>query len=294
VTAHQRTVWSISWSKSADVFATGSSDSSVRLWRWNPDDLTLESTHCLEGHTRKTHCVGYSPCGNRVASGGWDKKVRIWSVGGGEPCVLDVAHQVVSVCWIGESENLAVGTKAEDIAMFDGEGQSRILAVGNGQPIALACSPDGTRLAVARLGKTIQILNIAEGKECQGLRSIGSEIVSLAWSPDGKMLATGLQKGWVRVWDVDGAEQLWNCRGHAAEVTCVAWSPSGEFLASASADETLVIWDTKKREQAASFQSLWGELLAVAWRPQIASGEKHHLAISMREHVAMLQFTCEP
>lgn len=49
---------------------------SVKLWRVDVD--SIQNVLILRGHTGPPHCLSLSPDGTRLASGGWDKTIRIW------------------------------------------------------------------------------------------------------------------------------------------------------------------------------------------------------------------------
>jgi WD40 repeat protein len=48
------------------------------VWLWDVGTGSLAGR--LEGHERKVKCLAYSPDGTRLASGGYDQKVRLWDV----------------------------------------------------------------------------------------------------------------------------------------------------------------------------------------------------------------------
>ncbi|CAN5634101.1 hypothetical protein BH11PLA2_BH11PLA2_24960 [soil metagenome] len=54
--------------------ATGSEDSTVRLW----DTVSGQELLTFKGHTSVVKSVVFSPDGHRLFSGGWDKVIRIW------------------------------------------------------------------------------------------------------------------------------------------------------------------------------------------------------------------------
>ncbi len=76
---HREPVSSLAFSPQGQILASGSYDSTVRLWRV-PDGTPL---HTLEGHTGSVHAVAFSPDGTLLASGSEDGTVRLWGVAGG-------------------------------------------------------------------------------------------------------------------------------------------------------------------------------------------------------------------
>jgi WD40 repeat protein len=64
---------SVSWSPDGSKIASGSDDSTVRVW----DSSTGAVLSTLEGHSGAMTSVSWSPDGSKIASGSDDKTVRV-------------------------------------------------------------------------------------------------------------------------------------------------------------------------------------------------------------------------
>lgn len=96
-TSHTSGISSIAFSADSTLLASASDDKTVRIWELDP---TLSLSHralgvlgsqettaqeemairVLKGHLSAVFCVGWSPRGDLVASGGMDETVRVWDV----------------------------------------------------------------------------------------------------------------------------------------------------------------------------------------------------------------------
>jgi hypothetical protein len=104
--------------------------------------------------------------------------------------------------------------------------------------VAVAFSPDGTRLATASYDETARVWDAASGKELAVCQGHTDQVWRVAFSPDGSRLVTASWDKTARVWDAASGKELAACRGHAGEVVSAAFSPDGLRLATASPDRT--------------------------------------------------------
>jgi WD40 repeat protein len=124
--------------------------------------------------------------------------------------------------------------------------------------VALALSADGKSLAVTRTSHTIELLDLASGKQIRPVGKatdaqleqrftddVGTSLrPALAFAHDGKKLACSLGDATIRQFQVDtGAEIPGPSDGHRAPVSTLALSADGKTLVTYSHGDPVHFWD---------------------------------------------------
>lgn len=225
-------------------FASGSEDGRIALWRLGQ----AEPERVLEGHTGPVAGLAVSPDGTTLASAAWDGTARIWPLTGGSARVLEghkgnvnavaflpggglvTAGADASVrIWTAEGQAVATATLPSalsalavtadgEIAAAGADATVRFLArdgsvrgqveLGPAPVIALAPSPDGTRIAAASAGGSVAMIERATRKVLFNLVGPGLPVWSVAWRPDGSELVTGGSDRLVRRWNASNGEPI--------------------------------------------------------------------------------------
>ena len=108
--------------------------------------------------------------------------------------------------------------------------------------LAVAFSPDGTRLASGSTDTTVRLWDTTGDTDSMTLQKHTGPTNVLAFSPDGKMLASGSTDKTVQLWDTTTGEPLATLTGHINGITALAFSPDGRTLVSGSTDGTIRFW----------------------------------------------------
>jgi WD40 repeat protein len=117
------------------------------------------------------------------------------------------------------------------------EGHSRCV-------LAVAFSPDGTKLATGGRDETIRVWDVKDGKQLFNVGGLSTCVAALAFSRDGRMLAwSGRGDGLVSLHDAKTGAPVARLVGHGELVRGIAFAPDGRALATGGADRTIKLWD---------------------------------------------------
>ncbi|RPD71765.1 WD40 repeat-like protein [Lentinus tigrinus ALCF2SS1-7] len=174
------------------------------------------------------------PDGSRIATGGLDAKVRIWST---KP-ILNHASELSgrppkSLC------TLTMHTGPVLVVRWAHSG--RWLASGSDDEIVMIWDLDPT--AKGKVWGSDEV-NVEGWKPLKRLVGHESDVTDVAWSPGDRYLASvGLDSA-VLIWCGYTLERLRKIEQHQGFVKGVCWDPVGEFLATGSDDRSVRIWRT--------------------------------------------------
>jgi WD40 repeat protein len=172
---HQGPLWTVAFSpdgrrlavasgrvpSGAEQAATGQIGE-IRVWDLSGRGPRPQSS--LIGRDSGFISVAFSPDGETLAAGGFERTLKLWRVSSGR-----------------------------EVATLEGH---------EGWIASVAFSPDGTSLATGSHDQTIKLWDASTGGEMATLRGHTGNVYSVAFSPDGSLLASGSLDGSVRLWDV--------------------------------------------------------------------------------------------
>jgi WD40 repeat protein len=193
----------------------------VRLWRFDKG----EQLRSFSGQVQEIGDVEFSPDGQRIAVGGWDGAVKLFSLSG--------------ALW-------------------------RTLSGHTGAVTSLAFSSDGALIASGGADQTVRIARASDGSEVSVLRGHTAGVTSVAFRPSRYEVASTGADGTLRIWDIEGKSQPLVLQLPSG-ADCVAYSPSGQLLSVGCWNGLLQVWRREPLELLKTLQAHEGYVSAVSF-----------------------------
>ncbi|KAJ9068355.1 hypothetical protein DSO57_1029535 [Entomophthora muscae] len=193
------------------LVASGSSDSTVRLWELNDSKSEILPLITLTGHQGRIWDLASTRTGNFLASASADRTVKIWDVS--EPsqttCKVTLSGHANDVYGVDyhpwTAHNIASSGYDRLVRLFDLNCPTEPIKVFKGHLLgipAICFNPAGDLLITGSKDKTIKFWDCASGLCVKTLSSHLAEVTSVDCDSAGVHLLTSAKDNSNRLWDV--------------------------------------------------------------------------------------------
>jgi WD40 repeat protein len=271
---HFGAITDFAFSPDENLLATSSNDKFVRFWDIrkaigiDPASINQEvhqkkggvcnvtEFSSTKGHTGIVNSCTFSPDSRIIASGSYDKTIRLWESNTGSQLRILNGHNHITNCIFSPDGHTLASASNNDNSLYLWDTHTGVeIAVLTDETRRLsgitscAFSPNGRILAFGDRHGKIQLWNAIEDREMGVLNGHYWDINSIVFSCDSNVIASASKDKTIILWDVHKRKKIVVLKGHQGPVTSCVFSPDQTLLASASGDNTFRLWDAIKKRQ---------------------------------------------
>lgn len=222
-------------------------------------------------HLSSISAVAFSPNGESILTGSYDKTARLWNVKSQKIINTFSAHQdaVWAVTFSPNGQSILTGSDDKTARLWDVKSGKLIhtFRIHLEAVRAVAFSPDGQFILTGSTDQTARLWNLQSKKLIHTFRGHQDAVWAVAFSPDGQSILTGSWDQTVRLWSVKTKKLIHSFRGHQGAVRAIDFSSDGQFILTGSDDNTARLWDVKSGKLIYIFNGHEDAVTAVSFSP---------------------------
>jgi len=202
----------------------------------------------LKGHTDTIAAVAVSPDGTLIATGSFDKSVRLWDAATGKELRVyggDKGHtaQVLSVAFSLQGDQLVSGGADNKALVWDVPTPNPVKTFAAAAALkAVVVSPDGVTFAVGGADGTIKLYPKGEEKGAVELKGHTGPVIGLGFSVNNGFLVSAGADKTVRFWTPADGKAVASYLTGTADLTGFAVNTANALPYTAGADGLVRVW----------------------------------------------------
>lgn len=303
IEGHKEAVISVAFSPDGQNLASGSGDTTVRLW----DIFTQTPQFTCSGHKNWVLCISWSPCGKKLISACKDGTIIQWDPSTGKQIGRNMTgHKnfITALAWEPYHQNIECryfvsSSKDGDLRIWDSIlGQTTIVLSGHTKSVTCVKWGGNGLIYSGSQDKTIRVWRAKDGVLCRILVGHAHWINSLALnvdyvlrtgpfeafksSNDGKdpceralkrykaigeeILISGSDDYTLHLWKPEKEKKSFQkMTGHQQLINDVKFSPDGRIIASASFDKSIKLWEGLTGKFISTLRGHVQAVYTIAW-----------------------------
>eukprot|EP01135_Chromosphaera_perkinsii_P010343 Nk52_evm15s2118 gene=Nk52_evmTU15s2118 len=299
---HEGEVFTCSWNPVSDILASGSGDSTARIWaipeRENSSALVNgeKNGSSLDGEVKTTvlrhltadgenskdvTTLDWNSSGTLLATGNYDGSARLWTQDGELKHTLsEHTMPVFSLKWNRKCDMLVSGSVDKSAIVWDTtSGTIKQKFSFHSAPVLDVDWRNNTSFASCSTDKKIIVCKLGETDPVKTFEGHTLEVNAIRWDGTGLLLASCSDDKTAKIWSLKQDTFVHNFTEHEKEIYTLKWrpntSPEPSYLATASFDNTVRLWDAEKGVCHSVLSAHSAPVYSVAYSPDgkyLASG----------------------
>ncbi|XP_062154641.1 WD40 repeat-containing protein HOS15 isoform X2 [Alnus glutinosa] len=287
---HTSEVCACAWSPTGSLLASGSGDSTARIWTivdgsWRTGSngpLNVLVLKHVKGRTNEKSkdvtTLDWNGEGTLLATGSYDGQARIWGTNGELRSTLS-KHKgpIFSLKWNKKGDYLLTGSCDKTAIVWDAKAEEwkQQFEFHSGPTLDVDWR-NNVSFATSSTDNMIYVCKIGENRPIKTFAGHQGEVNCVKWDPTGSLLASCSDDITGKIWSMKQDKFVHDLREHSKEIYTIRWSPTGPgtsnpnqqlVLASASFDSTVKLWDVELGKLLYSLNGHRDPVYSVAFSP---------------------------
>ncbi|CAG2214696.1 F-box-like/WD repeat-containing protein TBL1XR1 isoform X2 [Mytilus galloprovincialis] len=263
---HESEVFICAWNPTNDLLASGSGDSTARIWNMNDNSNSanqLVLRHCIQrGGTevpsnKDVTSLDWNCEGTLLATGSYDGYARIWSTDGRLVNTLG-QHKgpIFALKWNKRGNYiLSAGVDKTTIIWDASSGNATQQFAFHSAPALDVDWQSNQTFASCSTDQCIHVCRLGMDRPMKTFQGHTNEVNAIKWDPQGQLLASCSDDMTLKIWNMRQDSCVHDLQAHSKEIYTIKWSPTGPgtnnpnvplILSSASFDSTVRLWEVER------------------------------------------------
>ena len=265
---HEDDIQVLAFSRDGQSLASGDFHGNIYIWSLKEGYAAAYTDDALTGHHSPIEAIVWETADKALISAGtngsiirWNREFGNWPLLPGYAAGLAVSR---------DGKYIASGGN-DVVTVWDTASRQVLRRVPTevGEVVALAFSPDGSRLAVAGRQASVELWEIATGIRVGRQRQAHEgEVADVTYSRDGRTIISSGKDTVIRMWTASDLSAIGEFTdAHQFEVLHLAASPKANVLASSGRNGSVRLWDLQSRTRQGKDINAVGDVTELAFSP---------------------------